>query len=296
MEERSPVTLVLTYNNSDICFSKGSCNSLKVENNIINRICNGNSFRKSLKRKTIEDEEMSYVPLSSPAVLNSKKPRMIYHGRSFPITRLLEHLDCCTLRSIIETLVDRHPTLFSEVVGLSSLPDLFSVISLLNGMEEQVRCSFPYGGDIRGEYAYNRIRPVLQKFMDALVEYMIIFSPPYQKSRNLTLTFLDHISSMLHRLPEWNNPVHNYYKEELYDSVSNAWISVISSMSKEGFDGINGNEWIAKLIKHNETSGGRFKRVIDTARNELACFFIEKDLNVSFSNNNRLGFDFASCY
>lgn len=89
MEERSPVTLVLTCNNSDIRFSKGSCNSLKVENNIINRVYNGNLFRRNLKRKAVEDEEMSYVPLSSPAVLNSKRPRMIYHGRSFPISRLL---------------------------------------------------------------------------------------------------------------------------------------------------------------------------------------------------------------
>lgn len=296
MEERSPVAFVQTHNNPGFRFSKDTCNSLRIENNIINRICHGNFSRKSLKRKTIEDEEMVSIPLTSPITFNNKKPRMVHYGRSFPISRLLEHLDAPILRNIIQTLVDRHPTLSLEVAGLLSLPDLSSVISILNGIEEQLQLSFPYGGDSKGDYAYNRVRPVLQRFMDALVEYTHIFLPPYEMNKSLTLTFLDHISSMLHRLPEWNNPTHNYYKEELYDIISNAWISTIFNMSKEGYDGINGDEWIAKLIKHNEISGGRFKAVIDIARNELAWFFPEKDGNMSFTNNNRLGFDFASCY
>lgn len=294
MEERSPVTFVQTFKDSD--FHKGVCSGLMVENNILNKVCSGNSPLKSLKRKSIEDEEMLLSPLANPFTSNNKKPRMVHYGRSFPIARLLEHLDGSSLRNIIQTLVDRYPTLSLEIANLSSRPDLSSVISILNGMEEQVRRSFPYGGDPMGEYAYNRIRPILQTLIDALLEYTCIFLPPYESNRRLTLTFLDHITSMLHRFPEWNNPIHNYSKEELYDEISNAWISAISSISKECLDGINGNEWIKKLIKHNEVAGGRFKCAVNIVKNKLSCFSADKDNNTQYSGNNKLGVDFAFCY
>ncbi|CCJ28845.1 unnamed protein product [Pneumocystis jirovecii] len=276
MEKRSPVTYVQTHSGSRLNLPKNTLNPLGIVNDVLNKVCSGNLSRKSLKRKISEYEEMQCTSSSSPFVFNYKKPRMTCYGRSLPITRLLEHLDSSSLCDIIQTLVNRHPTLLLEVASLSSRPDLSSVISTLNGMEEQVRRSFPYGGDSMGEYAYNRIRPVLQALMDALLEYTRIFLPPYESNKSLTLTFLDHITSMAHRFPEWNNPEHNYIKEELYHEISSAWISVILSIGKEGWGGINGYEWMKKLIKHNEAGRGRLESVIDVARSELACFFPEK--------------------
>ncbi|KAG4303330.1 hypothetical protein PCK1_000294 [Pneumocystis canis] len=297
MEERSPVTFVQKHNDSCFHLSKSSCNGLKMMNNILNKVCFGNLSRKSLKRKVSEDEEIQHTSMTSYSNLNNKKPRITRHGRSLPVTRLLEHLDASSLRNIIQILVNRHPTLSLEVVNLSSRPDLSSVISILNGMEEQVRRSFPYGGDSAGEYAYNRIRPVLQTLTDSLLEYTCIFLPPYETDRSLTLTFLDYITSMVHRFPEWNNPEHNYAKHELYDEISNAWVSTILSIAKEGSGGINSHEWMEKLIKHNEVAGGRFKTVIDVAQNELSWSFPENfGKNGTLLSNNKFGFDFASCY
>ncbi|KAG4305723.1 hypothetical protein PORY_000633 [Pneumocystis oryctolagi] len=282
--------LVRKHNDSSFPLSKDTFS-------VLNRIWSGNSSQKSLKRKVSEYEETQCTSLISSFNSDHKKPRITCHERSFPVIRLLEHLDSSSLLDIIQSLVDRHPTLLSEVIGLSSRPNLSSVISILNNMEEQVRRSFPYGSDSMGEYAYNRIRPVLQTLMDALLEYTCIFLPPYESNKGLTLTFLDHITTMIHRFPEWNNPEHNYAKEKLYDEISNAWASVILSIGKDGWCGINGYEWIRKLIKHNEIAKGRLKSAMDVVQNELKMFLPEKGRSdVCFSGNNRVGFDFASCY
>ncbi|KAG5518281.1 hypothetical protein PMAC_003077 [Pneumocystis sp. 'macacae'] len=296
MEKRSPVTFVQTHSDSRLNLLKVCSGSLSRKS-VLLFFCYKTELVSGLKRKASEYEEMQYTSSVSPFVLNCKKPRMTCYGRPLPIVRLLEHLDSTSLRDIIQTLVNRHPTLLLEVTSISSRPDLSSVISILNGMEEQVRRSFPYGCNSAGEYAYNRIRPMLQKLMDTLLEYTCIFLPPYESNKSLTLTFLDHVTSMAHRFPEWNNPEHNYAKEELYHEISNAWISVILNIGKEGWGGINGHEWMEKLIKHNEVGGGRLKSVIDVARCELAYFFSEKiGDNIPFLPSNKLGFDFASCY
>lgn len=155
-------------------------------------------------------------------------------------------------------MCDRHPQLSAEVASIAPRPSVESVLSKLNDYETAFRNSFPFGGREGSDYAFNRTQKPLVDFLDALKDYTPNFLPPNESQTNISLNFLDSVTHMIHRLPEWDTPRNNRHKHEAYEEIAKAWANVIREAAKRG-GGIQLQigQWDEKMMKHHQTSGNR---------------------------------------
>ena len=225
-----------------------------------------------------EDEQMNTSPSHSPNAYNRpthsqsriKRQRNNVSGRPLPLSRLLETVDVNALKSILQVMCDRHPELTAEVSSLVPRPTVSSALSTLNNYEASVRSAFPYGGNSTGDYAYNRVRPALMQLLDALSDYTPHFLPPNEAQASTSLTFLDEATNIIHRLPTWDNPVHNHSKNMAYEEIAKAWVLVVQEAAKRGAGiGLHTGGWDTKLGKHVEQSEGRMQAALIQMRQSV---------------------------
>jgi protein Cut8 len=182
----------------------------------------------------------------------------VQQGRPLPLERVLETVDANTLKTILLTMCDKRPEFAKELSDLAPRPTVSTALSTLDIYEKSYRSAFPYGPNQTGDYAHNRVRPALVQLLDALSDYVPHFLPPSESQASVSLAFLDGATDIIHRLPDWSNPLHNNSKQTAYEEITKAWILVIQEAAKRGGGiSLQYGGWESKLSKHNDLSGGR---------------------------------------
>ena len=240
-------------------------------------------------RQDSTDDRMSASPSNSPAMTSRtlanpsqrsvKRFRPNISGRPLALPRLLETLDVQALRSVLQSICERHPDIGSEVVSTAPRPNVTSALRVLTDYETSFQASFPVGGTT-SDYAYNRVHQTLMELLNALSEFTPHFLPPNESQTSTSLMFLDGATEFIHRLPTWNNPANNHHKHLAYEEISKAWALVIKEASKKG-GGIqlhNGG-WDQKLAKHNQQAEGRMQGAVDELRSHLEWMGASNDTN-----------------
>ncbi|KAI5812582.1 Cut8 six-helix bundle-domain-containing protein [Pyronema omphalodes] len=217
------------------------------------------------------DSDMDHQMTPIPQARTIKKPRSnVVSGRPLPLSRLLENVDSETVKNILKTVVDRHPELLKEVTELAPRPTPQCALTTLQNYEKAYRHAFPYGGNVQSDYHHNRVRPALNYLLDALSDYTPHFLPPHEAQHSVSLEFLDGATQIIHRLPEWDNPLHNVSKQTAYEEIAKAWILVIEESGKKGAGiTLQYGGWDTKIAKHNQESGGRLESVVEAIRQTL---------------------------
>jgi protein Cut8 len=213
------------------------------------------------------DDEMTTSPAISnarlpqtPASSSRKRVRADVVGRPLTVDRLLETLDEASLRSILRSLVDRNPNLKEDVVQLSPRPSIQSTIQILRQYYDKMMASFPLDPNPRSDYCYDRVRPHWQALLEALADFTPHFLPPNESQSSTSLDYLHAVTQIIHDLPQWDRPQYNLQKQNAYEEISRAWVTVLKEAGKRG-GGMNlqYNGWEEKLRHHNEKSGGLLK-------------------------------------
>jgi protein Cut8 len=210
------------------------------------------------------------LPTAALSSRRIKRPRTNTTGRPLALPRLLETLSADDMRNILRQICDRHPQVGAEVASTAPRPSVQSTLDILNKYESTLRAAFPFGGNQTSEYAYNRVRQPLADVLDALKDYTPHFLPPNESQTGTSLSFLDGVTNLIHRLPNWDSYQHNRHKADAYDEIAKAWAIVIQEAAKRGggiqlqFGG-----WDQKLVKHNEMSGGKMEEAMNELRTSL---------------------------
>lgn len=240
----------------------------------------------SRKRKADDDhadadERMSASPERSPSMPQrtliqpsarhgSKRMRTNMNGRPLGLSRLLETLGPDDMRSLLQTICERHPDIGAEVVNSAPRPSVSSALEVLNNYESALQAAFPFGNRNSSDYAYNRVKQPLHQLLEALKDYTPHFLPPNEIQPATSLSFLDGATEILHRLPNWDTFQHNRHKQEAYEEMAKAWAMVVREAGKRGGGiqlGYGG--WDQKISKHNELSGGRMLDAVHELRSHL---------------------------
>ena len=167
----------------------------------------------SKKRKADDDgDEMSVSPYTSPAFASrqlarpSKKARAgaDIAGRPLPLPRLLETLDNNQLRTVLQTICERHPDIGREVVGGAPRPSVTSALQVLGEYQDKLLAAFPYGHS-SSDYTYNRVKQQLGALIDAISDFTPQYLPPTENQTNVSLQYLDGATKLIHRLPDWDS-------------------------------------------------------------------------------------------
>ncbi|KAF2161605.1 hypothetical protein M409DRAFT_27999 [Zasmidium cellare ATCC 36951] len=237
------------------------------------------------KRKASEEpdnDRMSTSPTASPSMAgrhlptsahrNIKRTRIstLSSGRPLALPRLLETLSAEEMRQLLQNVCDQHPELQREIVTQAPRPSIESTLSVLAKYEKAFEEAFPLGNRPTSDYAYNRVRQHLRQFIDAVREYTPHFLPPHETQDGLSLTYLDSVTNMIHRLPDWDTLQHQRYKNEAYDEIAKAWGLVIREAAKRagGFH-LQFGGWDQKLVEHNEKSRGKMEEAVNELKTAL---------------------------
>jgi len=234
--------------------------------------------RKATEELQDDDTRMSQSPSISPSIAHTelpsratpsrviKRPRKNLSGRPLTLPRLLETLSADDMRNILRQICDRHTNVAAEVLSAAPRPSVQSTLSVLSTYEGSLRSSLPFGVRESSDYAYNRVRGALLELLDALKDFTPQFLPPNESQSAVSLEFLDNVTNLIHRLPNWDSYQHNRHKAEAYEEIAKAWALVVREAAKRG-GGIQLQigGWDEKLRRHNEMSQGK----MDDAVNEL---------------------------
>lgn len=218
------------------------------------------------------DDRMSASPSTSPAISSQLLPpqRAIKRARSGPagrplsLPRLLETLDAESLRGVLRTICEHHPSIGTEVVHVAPRPSVSSALGVLKNYESVLQASFPFGGNTTSDYAYNRVRQPLTALLEALNDYTPHFLPPNEPQATQALNFLDGATEIIHRLPNWDSFQNSLHKQNAYEEISKAWALVLREAAKRaGGIQLQYGGWDQNLIKHNHQAGGRMQEAVD---------------------------------
>lgn len=230
----------------------------------------------SRKRKASEEpdnDRMSTSPTASPSMTSRPlpPPRAIKRtrtgaatGRPLALPRLLETLSADQMRQLLTNVCDQHPDLQHEIVTKAPRPSVESTLQVLSKYEDSFQQAFPLGNRPTSDYAYNRVRQHLSQLVDAVREYTPHFLPPQELQDGLSLAYLDSVTNMIHRLPDWDTYQHQRHKNEAYDEIAKAWTLVIREAAKKagGFH-LQFGGWDHKLVEHDQKSGGRMEEAVN---------------------------------
>ncbi|KAK4549809.1 hypothetical protein LTR36_005110 [Oleoguttula mirabilis] len=237
------------------------------------------------KRKASEEpdnDRMSLSPTASPSISTRALPSSSIQrtfkrtrtgaagGRPLPLPRLLETLSADDMRQLLQNVCDQHPELQQEIVTKAPRPSIESTLSVLSKYEDDFREAFPLGNRPTSDYAYNRVRQHLSQLIEALRDYTPHFLPPHETQHMLSLNYLDTVTNIIHRLPNWDTYQHQRHKNEAYDEVAKAWALVIREATKRagGFH-LQFGGWDQKLVEHNQKSGGRLEEAVNELKTAL---------------------------
>jgi len=223
------------------------------------------------------DDSMSMSHLASPRTgsrLRARPAKKIRNndvmGRPLALPRLLETLDAQSLRTVLQSIGERHPEIGTEIVTSAPRPSVASTLGVLHQYQEKLREAFPFGGNGSSDYAYNRVKGALNALIEAITDFVPHFLPPHEAQVTTSLAFLDGVTKVVHELPDWESSSHRHHKDNAYDEISKAWALVVSEASKRGggFQLHNG-DWDQKLAKHNEQSRGKMQVAVNALGSNL---------------------------
>ena len=230
----------------------------------------------SRKRKAEDDGNdldgrMSASPTNSPPAFTPralptsrmKRSRPNISGRPLSLPRLVEILDTDALRTVIQSMCERHPNLVDEVVHTAPRPSVPSTLQVLRNYQSTLQSSFPLGGNPASDYAYDRVRQPLRNLLDALGDFTPHFLPPHETQTGISLTYLEEATNIIHSLPRWDTPQNNIERDSAYEEICKAWILVLKEASKRGAGFNLCDGWDQKLAKHNENSGGKLQPAVN---------------------------------
>ena len=214
---------------------------------------------------------MSASPSNSPSILSrslpthrqTKRPRSGITGRPLALPRLLETLDAQSLREMLRTICEHHPSIGTEVIRTAPRPSVQAALDVLKNYESTLQSSFPFGSTT-SDYAYNRVRQALTGLLEALNDFTPHFLPPNETQSTQSLNFLDVATDMIHRLPNWDNFQNNLHKQNAYEEIGKAWALVIREAAKKaGGIHLQYGGWDQKLAKHDQTANGKLQEALN---------------------------------
>lgn len=246
------------------------------------------SFDSQLRTRHNSSDYSSSPRSSITASRVHKRQRNFLRSHALPVPLVIESLDKKGMQTLIDQLCQRHPEIAQEVGALAPKVTVNSAVEMLRNRLEVICRTIPLSSDPRGDYAFLRVKPLIDEFLDALRDYTSYFLPnPLDPSSSAvssfgqstgtlssttsnTFAFLDKATELLTQLPEWDSPGNNHARSVAFDELCTAWIVAMREASRAHPYGIVHDGWPHKLNLHNERCGGLLSEAVEVAQSELS--------------------------
>ncbi|KAH3675171.1 hypothetical protein WICMUC_002827 [Wickerhamomyces mucosus] len=242
------------------------------------------SPRKSSTKKSFDKFRVSKKEISQKRI-RPQIPKII--GQPLPTDRIIEVLDKQNLQELLNNLIQLHPEITQDIYKCAPEIKISETIDILSAKVDKILSSLPYRVDTSSEYAYLRVQPLIEDFLNALSDFTLHYLPPVEMKPLNSLMFLDQATSLLHKLPMFSKLSNNYFKDLAYEQLSHTWCDslkeFIKNSNNSGLLMLINNNWEYKIKTHNELSNGKLSQVLDYFKDEISSI---EDLDSSrkFSN------------
>lgn len=158
----------------------------------------------------------------------------------------LKGLSADQLINLIDKIIEKHPEIKNEVVGLIPLPDLTQFETKLEALKKNIDKSFPWSkyGSGRNAFCYQRVKTHLDTFQQECIQQCktLIDYEQWNTSIDYVIIAFKYVG----QLPEWDDPKHNKHKPECYKKLT---LHLINALKKGTFDKQKLKELIARSVK-----------------------------------------------
>ncbi|OBZ84425.1 Tethering factor for nuclear proteasome sts1 [Choanephora cucurbitarum] len=227
-----------------------------------------NDMYRGRKRRPSEDEEMTETTTSRPMLTRKSKSPEQKRQRTHLQKRstrgaLLETLDKEALVNIIDSLLKTQPIVQRDIMNYIPAPTIHSAIGVLSDLEKKFIQSFPFKkhGPGRDDYTFSRVQEALTDLVDTITQYANHFTSSQIFPSN-SFTFLNHVTHMAHRLPDWDNEENNQLKKELYRDLNLFWKTAIQAtaakLTADQYSPDSVREWAKQLAQHHSYTDNNY--------------------------------------
>lgn len=241
-------------------------------------------------RKNIQNRRLDKFRVTKKDVSHKRTRVQRIIGQPLPTNRLIEVLDKKNLQQLLTNLISLHPEIAHDVYHCAPKPTVSGAVEILSDKIDMIVNSLPYKVDSSSEYAFLRVKPLIEDFLSALSDYTLHFLPPVETQPSNSLEFLDQATALLHKLPNFSKLSNNYFKELAYEQLSHTWCICLKEFIKNPSTSNNAgllllinNNWEAKLKKHNEDSNNKLESVVEFFKDEIS--WLDDELNEKDSPN-----------
>lgn len=192
-----------------------------------------------MNKRRFEDESVKYRGPPRISAINKRAKHPIIKGEYLPINRLIETLNRPSINNLLSDLVKIHPQISKTIYDLQPKIDMQDAMSILTQKFDSISENLPYKGDVENDYSYLRIKPYLNEFLNCLSDFILNYLPPVELNILNSLTFIDFVTNMIIKLPEFSNNEYKYIKLKCFEQVSNTWLIILNNLWENDPSGTN---------------------------------------------------------
>lgn len=148
--------------------------------------------------------------------------------------------------NLIDTIIEKHPEIKNEVVGLIPTPDLSQFEKKLEALKNNIDKSFPWAkyGTGRNAFCYQRVKTHLDTFQQECIQQCktLIDYEQWNTSFDYAIIALKYVR----QLPDWDVPRHNKHKPDCYKKLTS---HLVNALKKGTFEKQKLKSFIVRLVK-----------------------------------------------
>lgn len=226
-----------------------------------------------------------------------RNPNEIF-GQKLPLNRIIETLNKEKLQNLISHLINSNPELTNEIVRLSPEVTTDDAMEELDRKLNLILTNLPYKVDPTNDYAFLRVKPLVNEFFQSLSDYALNFIPPVENNLMVSISFLKNfLLKILHKLPKFEAVEFKYYYNLTIEKFNLILLNSVNSFLNEKRQNllliINEN-WIDDFRKINDLNNNNFIKIQDLLQHEMDNYYNSGAVilnNDSTSDKKLLGLD-----
>ncbi|GMM28776.1 Sts1 protein [Martiniozyma asiatica (nom. inval.)] len=198
-------------------------------------------------------------------------------GVRLPIGRTLETLDRERLYQLITTLVHEHPAIVNTIIEKSPILTPQDALDTLSNKISKINNGLPYKVDATSDYAFLRVKPLVDDFFQSLSDYTLSYLPPVENDLSISTGFLKNILlQVLPQMPKFSAVEYRYFYNvtmEKFNHILENNISNFISDKKQNILVIINDDWLEQFKNINKYYQNAFANIELLLKSEIENYY-----------------------
>lgn len=205
-----------------------------------------------------------------------RNPNQVF-GQKLPLSRVIETLDKKRLQTLIQQLVYEKPELADTILKASPDVTIDDALSELKKKIDLILTNIPYKVDVTSDYAFLRVKPLVDEFFQSLSDYSLSFIPPVENDLTICISFLRRfLLELFPLLPQFSAVDYRYFYNITIGKFNLILLNSLSQFLEEKKQNILlviNERWVEDLKEINHLNNNEFSKVQTFLEDEVEKYY-----------------------